>query len=88
MAENVHLLGGGTTRLTVRAYKSWWDLGFYIHVAWGGSRFLKHWCRAELFGGIPPHGVAEVSSSLRDRQSLSLLHSLVPMARFCRRQER
>src|SRR5262245_43970439 len=41
MAENVHLLGGGTTRLTVRAYKSWWDLGFYIHVAWGGESILE-----------------------------------------------
>ena len=37
MAERIHLIDGGATRLTVRAYKIWWDLGFYLYVAWGGE---------------------------------------------------
>ena len=41
LAERIHLLDGGSRRLTVRAYKSAWDIGAFIHVAWGGEAILE-----------------------------------------------
>lgn len=37
MAERVHYLDGGQTRITVKAFKNWVDLGLYLNVSWGGE---------------------------------------------------
>ena len=45
MAERIYVIDNGATRITMKAFKVWFDLGLHITVAWGGESIREVKCR-------------------------------------------